>query len=280
MARVLVIEDNRDNLELMRYLLGAFGHEALVAEDGSEGLAMARRERPDLILCDIHLPGMDGYAVVGELKRDSALACTPVVAVTAMAMIGDSERGLDAGFDGYIFKPIDPGNFVSQLRQFLADDRRAPAPAGHGEMETRPAAAGLPQSSATVLVVDDSQDNLDFIDQTLTPFGFTVCPASSADQGLALARASLPDLVITDLHMPHCDGLNLISAIRAHRHMGSVPIIVITSSVWGPEQQQTALRLGATCFLLRPIEPQNLLDEVRACLTAAGRIADGDNPRR
>jgi len=77
MARVLVIEDNRDNLELMRYLLGAFGHEALTAEDGNDGLAVARREHPDLVLCDIHLPGMDGYAVVADLKRDPAFAQTP-----------------------------------------------------------------------------------------------------------------------------------------------------------------------------------------------------------
>ena len=280
MARVLVIEDNRDNLELMRYLLGAFGHEALTAEDGSAGLAVARREHPDLVLCDIHLPGMDGYAVVGELKRDSAFAQTPVVAVTAMAMIGDSERGLRAGFDGYIYKPIDPETFVSQLHAFLRERQRETAPARQPASSTCAPTLALPQSSASILVVDDSSSNRDFIDQTLTPFGFSVQTAANVAQGLHLAGQSTPDLIITDLHMPGSDGLNLIRALSTHAHLAAVPIVVITSSVWGDSQKQAAMQLGAARFLLRPIEPQNLLDEIRACLAATGRAADGDDPRR
>lgn len=279
MARVLVIEDNRDNLELMRYLLGAFGHEALTAEDGNAGLAMARRELPDLVLCDIHLPGMDGYAVVGELKRDVAFAQTPIVAVTAMAMIGDSERGLDAGFDGYIFKPIDPETFVSQLRSFL-HGRQSDAVARPVKGDASALRQVLPQSSASILVVDDSPSNRDFIDQTLTPFGFRVQSAASVGEGLVLAERATPDLVITDLHMPENDGLNLIRALRTHDHLASVPIIVITSSIWGDRQRQAAMQFGAAQFLLRPIEPQQLLAEVHACLAATRRSADGDDPGR
>jgi len=280
MARVLVIEDNRDNLELMRYLLGAFGHEALTAEDGNDGLAMARREHPDLVLCDIHLPGMDGYAVVADLKRDPAFAQTPVVAVTAMAMIGDSERGLRAGFDGYIYKPIDPETFVAQMHAFLREHQREAAPARQAASSAGAVAQVLPQSSASILVVDDSSSNRDFIDQTLTPFGFSVQSAANVAQGLDLAGHSTPDLIITDLHMPGSDGLNLIRALRTHPHLAAVPIVVITSSVWGEAQEQAAMQLGAALFLLRPIEPQSLLDEIRACLAAARRTPDGEDPGR
>src|SRR6185503_4934511 len=105
MARVLVIEDNAINLELMTYLLRAFGHEVLQAQTGTKGVATLAQERVDLVACDIHLPGMDGYEVLREIRARPELAGTPVVAVTASAMVGDREQVLSAGFDGYVSKP-------------------------------------------------------------------------------------------------------------------------------------------------------------------------------
>ena len=125
MAKVLLIEDNSDNLELMMYLLRAFGHEPLSASDGESGIATARSERPQLILCDVHLPGADGYAVARELKRDTDLRDIPVIAVTALAMVGDREKVLAGGFDGYLSKPIDPEHFVGQIDQFLGAEERS-----------------------------------------------------------------------------------------------------------------------------------------------------------
>src|SRR5262245_9928300 len=101
-ARVLIIEDNAGNLELMTYLLSAFGHTIIGAEDGDAGLKAARQDPPDLIICDVQLPGMDGYEVARWLKSDSQLRTIPLVAVTALAMVGDRDRVLAAGFDGYL----------------------------------------------------------------------------------------------------------------------------------------------------------------------------------
>ena len=126
MARILIIEDNRTNMELMAYLVTAFGHTPLMAFDGDSGVRQARDTSPDLILCDVHLPKLDGCGVVGLLKADPQLRRTPVLAVTALAMLGDRERLLAAGFDGYIGKPIEPEQFVGQLEPFLPS---APAPA-------------------------------------------------------------------------------------------------------------------------------------------------------
>jgi CheY-like chemotaxis protein len=118
-ARILIIEDNPTNMELMSYLLTAFGHTPLTAFDGESGVRLAREATPDLILCDVHLPKLDGYGVVGLLKGDPQLRRIPVLAVTALAMVGDRERLLDAGFDGYIGKPIEPEQFVAELEPFL-----------------------------------------------------------------------------------------------------------------------------------------------------------------
>ena len=118
-GRMLVIEDNPANLELMSYLLQAFGYDAVSAADGVAGLEAARRETIDLIICDVHLPVLDGYAVAASLKKHPVLRRIPLVAVTALAMVGDREKLLAAGFDGYIAKPIEPEKFVQQLEAFL-----------------------------------------------------------------------------------------------------------------------------------------------------------------
>jgi CheY-like chemotaxis protein len=118
-ARILVIEDDPNTLELMTYLLTAFGHSVLTAADGVTGLAMARAERPDLIACDIQLPQLDGFGVARALAEEPELSGIPLIAVTAFSMVGDREAILNAGFDDYISKPIDPEKFVGQLDRYL-----------------------------------------------------------------------------------------------------------------------------------------------------------------
>jgi two-component system, cell cycle response regulator DivK len=119
MARVLVIEDNASNMTLATYLLKSAGHEVLCATDAEEGLAMARAERPDLILMDIQLPGMDGLEATALLKRDAATRTVPVIALTALAMKGDEERIRAAGCDGYIAKPMRYKAFLETVSRFL-----------------------------------------------------------------------------------------------------------------------------------------------------------------
>jgi len=123
-ASVLVVEDQAENRDLMAYLLRAFGHDVTTAGNGAEGLEEARRARPDLMVIDIQMPVMDGLELVAALKVDPALAPVPAVGVTAFAMVGDRDRILAAGFDGYISKPIDAMTFVGELEAFLATDDR------------------------------------------------------------------------------------------------------------------------------------------------------------
>jgi two-component system cell cycle response regulator len=120
MAKILVIEDNPTNMQLMAYLLEAFGHTVLEAVDGRSGLQIIQQHAPDLVLCDLQLPDIHGFEVVKQLKaRTDALRLIPIVAVTALAMVGDRDQAIAAGFDGYISKPIDPQNFVGQVEAYL-----------------------------------------------------------------------------------------------------------------------------------------------------------------
>ena len=121
-ARILVIEDNEDNMQLILYLLRAHGFSPDLAYSGAAGVAMAIAKRPQLILLDIRMPGMDGYEVAAAVRGHPELAATRVVAVTASAMVGDRERIVAAGFDGYIQKPIDPERFIAEVQRFLPSE--------------------------------------------------------------------------------------------------------------------------------------------------------------
>jgi CheY-like chemotaxis protein len=119
-AKILLIEDNAENRYLLTFLLQQRGHEIVAAESGPLGLDLAAKVRPDLILLDIQLPGMDGHAVARAIKSDPDLKHIPVVAVTSHAMVGDREKCLAAGAEGYIEKPINPDSFVAEIERFLS----------------------------------------------------------------------------------------------------------------------------------------------------------------
>jgi two-component system cell cycle response regulator DivK len=123
-GRILVIEDNEQNLYLMRYILEDSDYEVFAALDGQEGIALAASLLPDLILLDIQLPIMDGYTVARRLREDPNLSDTPIVAVTSYAMPGDREKAMEAGCSGYIEKPIDPDTFDQQVEKYLYLKRR------------------------------------------------------------------------------------------------------------------------------------------------------------
>jgi CheY-like chemotaxis protein len=118
-SRILVIEDNSTNMELMTYLLNAFGHTTITARDGEEGMEAALRHVPDLILCDLALPKLDGYGVAQRLRAEPSLRTVPLIAVTASAMVGDRDKVIAVGFDGYISKPITPETFVAEVESYL-----------------------------------------------------------------------------------------------------------------------------------------------------------------
>jgi CheY-like chemotaxis protein len=124
-ARVLLVEDNPANLALMKYLLQASGYTILTATNGREGVVVAQRESPDVILMDLQMPNMNGYEAVRQVKEVPALRGVPIIAVTAFAMVGDRDKILARGFDGYIAKPIAPERFVSEVETFIASALRA-----------------------------------------------------------------------------------------------------------------------------------------------------------
>lgn len=121
--RILYVEDNFQNKRLVKKILCAKGYEVLEAEDGLQGIALAARERPDLILMDINMPGIDGMEATSRLKSSPDLAHIPIIALTANAMRGDRERIMAAGCDDYLQKPVDNTKLVELVERFLCSNR-------------------------------------------------------------------------------------------------------------------------------------------------------------
>ncbi|MBN1319262.1 MAG: response regulator [Thermoleophilia bacterium] len=120
---ILLIEDNEQNRYLTTFLLEKHGYQVAAAGDGPTGVALAAKIKPDAILLDIQLPGMDGYSVAKALRECPSLDHTPIVAVTSYAMAGDREKALGSGCDGYLEKPINPETFVSQIESYLQQSK-------------------------------------------------------------------------------------------------------------------------------------------------------------
>jgi two-component system, cell cycle response regulator DivK len=122
--RILLIEDNIDNFELVRYLLEREGYEVLAAYDGQGGLDISRRELPDLILMDLSLPVIDGWTAARMLKDDPLTSQIPLLALTAHTLPGDRKRAIESGFDGYISKPIDVVRFGENIKKTLLTGKK------------------------------------------------------------------------------------------------------------------------------------------------------------
>ena len=116
---IMIVEDNERNLKLLRDVLGAHGYRTIDARSGEEAIAIVRSERPELVLMDIQLPGMDGVEALRELRRSGELTGVPIVAVTAFVMKEDRTRFLGAGFDGYLEKPVDIRALRSLVDSYL-----------------------------------------------------------------------------------------------------------------------------------------------------------------
>ncbi len=267
-ARVLVVDDDPVNADLIGYLLRAFGHDAILALGGEEALTAAAAQVPDLVLCDIQMPVVDGYAVLHHLRDDRRFDDTQIVGVTALAMVGDREKVLSAGFDGYLAKPIAPETFVDEVQKYLpAGDGLKPVSKGGSKFLPSVATGFSPSPRPTfrsgyVLVVDDNEANVQLLRHLITSLGVEVRAARSVADALRLARAALPMLIISDIHMPEQDGIALLEAAKSDAALSAIAFLLISASAPSVEEQHRALAAGADAMLLRPIDPEVLLEHL------------------
>jgi signal transduction histidine kinase/DNA-binding response OmpR family regulator/CHASE3 domain sensor protein len=204
---ILVVEDNPQAAEILARHLEAGGFRMSVAHTGAEALAMARDLLPVAITLDILLPEIDGWEVLTRLKADELTRNIPVVVIS---VVDNAALGRALGAMDYFVKPVDRGALLSRLGRHAFTTR-----VKHGEIR--------------VLIVDDEAANLDLLEALLEPEGFKVLRASGGKEGIEVARAERPQLILLDLMMPEVTGFDVVEALRAEEATRSIPVMVLTS---------------------------------------------------
>jgi PAS domain S-box-containing protein len=237
--RILVVEDEPDIAELLRYHLEGNGYRVTTAARGEEALAKAHQEKPDLITLDIRLPDIDGFEVLQRLKSDEETADIPVVIVS---IVPDREDGFRLGAVDYVTKPVDEGRLLSAVSAIL-----------HKE--------------DLILVVDDDRDTTRLVQEVLGRAGFTVRAAINGFEALAIARQEQPGLILLDLRMPGLDGYEVLKRLKRDRVTQDIPVVIVTGSVTDEEiKRKKVLALGAAQFLTKPFAIDEFVEEIRRIL--------------
>ena len=234
-ACILVIDDDPSARHLTQRFLEKEGFEVLVAKNGEEGLDLARRKRPDAITLDVLMPGMDGWALLSELKADPACADIPVI---MLSITDDRSVGFALGATDHLTKPLDRAKLVSILSTVIP---KAPMAAG-----------------GSVLVVEDDADTRAMLNRTLTGEGWNVAEAENGLHALATLAGQDFGAIVLDLMMPQMDGFELLARLRSEPKWQDVPVVIMTSKDITSEEQEQ-LRGSAKVVLQKGDESRGRL---------------------
>jgi CheY-like chemotaxis protein/anti-sigma regulatory factor (Ser/Thr protein kinase) len=256
--RVLAVDDEDDANELVRAVLQTSGVEVTTASSVEEALALLGKLDPHVLISDIGMPGLDGYAFIQEVRKqhDPARSRIPAIAITAFARTHDRSRAFLAGFDVYLPKPIDPAELVAVLCN-LADRRSSQVRI----VEPDPASpTSRVLADTRILVVDDDEDNAEMLAAILELSGATTQTAHSADEGMATIKSFHPHVLVSDIGLPGKDGFAFVRELRA---MGSddggwIPAIALSGHA-DSEHAQQAILAGFQLHVAKPIDPPDLI---------------------
>ncbi|WP_050411738.1 response regulator [Massilia sp. NR 4-1] len=263
-ARVLIIEDNQANMDLLVYLLDAVGHQPLSAFDGEQGVALAHSERPDLIVCDLHLPKLDGHGVLQALRGHPVTRGIPVIAASALPVNDNGAALRRAGFTGCVPKSLEPDVLVPALEAYLPPALRiGHLPAGHEEIVAAPVTPAGGHAAIHVLLLDAAPEYAGLSRSLLSHFGYRLTLVSEAAQ-IAACTVEHFDLLLCDIGLPDASRQALVA--QALHSFPQLPAILIR-----PDDAVTPLpsRSRPIQLLCHPLEPAQLAAAIDAQLAAA-----------
>lgn len=268
-ARVLVVDDILPNVKLLEAKLSAEYFEVLTALNGKDALELAENQSPDIVLLDIMMPGMDGFEVCERLKANPTTAHIPVVMVTALTDATDRVRGLEAGADDFLSKPLNDTALMARVRSLVrlkmtVDELRIREKTASqlGVISKSSAPVNEDATGARILVVEDKTFESDKFIETLKQDNHHVVPVVGGEQAIAYAQQQDLDMVTVSLNLEHEDGLRLISHLRSNERTRSVPILMVAMEE-DMKRVAQGLEIGAHDYILRPVDRNELLARAR-----------------
>lgn len=268
-ARVLVVDDILPNVKLLEAKLASEYYDVLTATSGPEALDKVRAESPDIVLLDVMMPGMDGFEVCAEIKADPAHAHIPVVMVTALTDAADRVRGLEAGADDFLSKPLNDTALMARVRSLVrlkmtVDEWRIRENTASqlGVVDKTGTVMAEPTENARILVVEDQSYDADKCVETLKIDNDIVDVVESGIEAMTKIVEADYDLMVISLNLSNEDGLRLCSHLRSSEKARSIPILMVAAD---EDMSRIAhgLEIGAHDYILRPIDSNELLARVR-----------------
>jgi PAS domain S-box-containing protein len=253
-GRVLLVEDNPITRKLVRFALQKESIELIEATDGAGALAAVAERRPDLILQDLLLPDMDGFALAAQLRGIPAIRNVPILAFSGLLSKVDEKRIAGSGFTDFVTKPIEPSALVRIVRAHLpSGDTSVPSFGRHRR----------------VVLADDDDVQRKLSVFRLSKLGFDVVDVADGQAALDAARAERPAAIVTDAMMPGLDGFGLCAAIRREPSLQDVPIVLVTSTYVDEADRELGRLAGANQFVIRTPDLKEMISALDAVLTAS-----------
>lgn len=268
-ARVLVVDDILPNVKLLEAKLASEYYDVLTATNGLEALEKVASQSPDIVLLDVMMPGMDGFEVCRRIKDDPATAHIPVVMVTALTDAQDRIKGLEAGADDFLSKPLNDTALMARVRSLVRlkmtiDEWRVRENTATqlGVVDTSASAMSEPVEHARILVIEDqSYESQKFIDGLKVDEDIVIIAETGID-AMGKVMQSDYDLIAVSLNLANEDGLRLCSHLRSSEKTRSIPILMIANEDDMPRIAH-GLEIGAHDYILRPVDRNELLARVR-----------------
>ncbi len=267
-ARVLVVDDNPLNVKLLTAKLAQDYYVVSTASDGTQALASVKASPPDLILLDVMMPGLDGFEVCRRLKADPETRHIPIIMVTALSDTADRLRGLEAGVDDFLTKPVNDLALMSRVRsllrlKMLMDEwRLREETAVQAGLMTPSEERPRPITPARALILEDDPHEQERLVAILKEGDIEGKVFTTLAEAIAAAHVEPSDLVIGSLDLAHEDGLQLCARLRANEETRALPLLMV-SRPESVERLARGLDLGANDYVVRPLEPSEVLARVR-----------------
>jgi len=268
-ARVLVVDDILPNVKLLEAKLASEYYDVLTATSGAEALEKVKSDSPDIILLDVMMPGMDGFEVCQIIKSDPQYAHIPVVMVTALTDASDRVRGLEAGADDFLSKPLNDTALMARVRSLVRlkmtiDEWRVRENTATqlGVSEKNISVMNEPVENAQILVVEDQEYDSEKFITTLAQDNDTITVVTTGAQAMERIMAQPFDLLVISLNLQSEDGLRLCSHLRSSDRTRAIPILMVAAD---EDMSRIAhgLEIGAHDYILRPVDTNELLARVR-----------------